>query len=117
MFRALFLILVVMSSFAFAQTQQKPTAYKFFEYETINDKFLKEKLIEFCADVRKDGSRGYVINYGKDKEIRRRERKFQNFWTCGDIDAPSVRLVRGGDIGKSKTELWIVPPKADPPTP
>ena len=41
------LILLITISTAFAQKQEKPEAYKFFEVGTINNKLLKEKTEDF----------------------------------------------------------------------
>lgn len=75
MLKILFLILFVMSSIAFAQTQEKKEAYRFFGFEKISDDLLKEKFEQFYSEVKKDAvSQGFIINYGSAKEIAKREK-------------------------------------------
>jgi hypothetical protein len=116
MFRVLLLILIVMSSVAFAQIKEKPEAYKIFEFEKTSSNILKGKLAEFRTELKRvAGSQGYIINYGTDKEIVKRESQIQNSMIFGDIDALRITLVRGGNFGKSRVVIWIVPEGAESP--
>ena len=118
MLKTLFLILFVLSSIAFAQTQENKEAYKFFEFEKISDSLLKEKFTEFFNEVKKDDvSQGYIINYGTAKEIAKRENKIRNLIDFRDGDPPRLTFVQGGNSNKPKTIFWIVPESAEPPKP
>lgn len=116
-FKAAFLILCVFGISALAQTQEKPKAYKFFEYEKISDGLLTEKLEGFYKELQKDNSQGYIISYGKEKEASKREKQIQKSNKFSRPDAPKITYVRGEDKSKPKTAFWIVPKGALPPTP
>jgi hypothetical protein len=118
MFRVLFLILFAMSSCAFAQTQEKKEAYKFFEYEQIGRKLLEEKIQSFCTEIDKTGWVGQIINYGTPNEIEKREDQLKAGFSavfpqsCHDT---RIIFIRGGEEEKSKTRFWIVPPGENAP--
>ena len=127
MLKVLFLILAVMSSAVFAQTAKErespagktPEAYKFFEAGKIGNSLLKEKFQSFYAELKKNHAAiGYIINYGTDKEISRREKQIRSAINSReDYDAPRLILINGGNSDKPETVFWIVPPGAEPPTP
>ena len=120
MFRVLFLLLIVMSSVAFAQVQEKKEPIKFFEYEQISDKLLREKFIEYKKMFQPEpAAQGYIINYGTDKEIERREKQIvkQMSEVFRGYDPPRISFVRGGNSEKPKTVIWFVPPGAELPKP
>ena len=124
MIKIIFLSLLLFSSLVFAQAQEKPQAYKFFEYGKIGDEFLKEKYREFYREIKKDGdvkkddgSRGYIINYGTDKEIAKREKQIRDAIGFVCLDPSIMIFVRGKDENKPKTVFWVVPKDAEPPTP
>lgn len=122
MFRFLFLLLIVMSSFVFSQVQennqQERKAYIFAELEKANNAEVKKQYEEFYGKLKKDfDSQGYIINYGTDKEIAKREKQLRNSMTFRDYDAPRITFVRGGNKDNLKTVFWIVPAGAEPPTP
>lgn len=118
------LIFAATSSFIVAQSEEKgetkeiPEAYIFIELgNTSEDKFI-EKFEAFRAELKKDHSRGYIVNYGKPPEVSKREKQIiDNLnWRC-DYDCPRLTLVNGGDTGELKTVFWIVPLGAEPPKP
>ncbi len=116
MLKTSFLILIVMSSVAFAQPQEKKEAYKFFEYEEISNELLKEKIQSFCDEVDKTSLIGWIINYGTPKEIASREKQIQNTRICTkEFPSPRIMFLRIEEKNKSKTEFWIVPPGEEPP--
>jgi len=128
MLRALVLLLIVMGSVAFAQTQEnkerKETdkAYIFAELRKANDYQVKKLFDEFDNRLMKDfGSKnelqGYIINYGTDKEIARREKQIRESITFRRIDSYRLTFVRAVNNGTLKTVFWIVPRGAEPPTP
>lgn len=117
MIRILILLLIVMSSVAFSQAQEKEPV-KFFEYGKISDSLLKEKLYKFKAELL-SGTQGYIINFGNDKEIAQREKQIQKVMAIvfRGNDPPRITIVRGGTCKESKTELWVVSPGAENPIP
>ena len=117
MLRVLFLILCFFSVSAFAQTKEKPQAYKFFEYEKISDTVLTQKLEDYYKQLASSNSQGYIINYGKDKDAEKREKQIRKSNDFRGADPPKITYVRGDNKSKPKTILWIVPAGALPPTP
>lgn len=116
MVRVLFFIMVL-SSIAFAQTQDKKEPVKFFAYEKISDKLLTEKLGSLCTEADKVSWIGWVIYYGNTKEIKRREEQLKKaysdaFTACHDS---RITFVDGGEKDNSRTEFWIVAPGEKPP--
>ena len=118
MLKVLFLILLVMSSVAFAHTQEKQQAYKFFEFENVSKSLLKEKWNEFYNQLKVDkSSQGYIINYGKPKEVAKREKQIRELINFREYDAPRITFVRGENVNKLKSVFWIVPAGAEMPKP
>ena len=117
MFRTLFLMLFLFSVSVYAQAQAKPTAYKFFEYGKISDNLLKEKLADYYKELKQGNSQGYVIDYGSDKDVKKRQKQMKNSDAFRGADAPKIEYVRGLSKNEAKTILWIVPKGALPPTP
>jgi len=117
-FRVLFLISVAMSAVGFAQTQEKKDAHKFFEYEKISNRLLKEKIKSFCDEVGKTDWIGWFINYGTPKEIESREKQILATRVCTqEFPSPRVTFLRIEDKNKAKTEFWLIPPGEKPPIP
>jgi hypothetical protein len=118
MFRFLFLILVVTFSVSFAPAQEKKEPVKFFEFERISDKLLKEKLVEY-KDALKPYAHSIIINYGTNKEILRREKQLQKqiALVFRGYDPPRMTFVRNIYTGKTRTVLWIVGEGAELPKP
>ena len=122
--RILFLILIVMSSVAFAQTeentepQETPKAIKFDEFEKATNGYVKMKMDAFFVELSNNpAAQGYIINYGTDREIAKREKQIRNSITFRRYDVSRITLVRGGNREVIKTDLWLVPPGAESPTP
>lgn len=114
--RVLFLILAVIISVSFVQAQEKQDAYKFFEYEKISDKLLKEKLDSFCREIDKTGWVGWIFNYGTQDEIKKREKQILKNYDCRqEFPDPRITFERKKVKDKSKTVFWIVPPGKEPP--
>lgn len=119
------LIIIATSLIVAAQEQEKPKAYKFFEFGKISDKLLKDKLEEFrkeIVEVIANEGIGIIINYGSSNEIEQRERKIlDNSYkgNCGyDGEICGRRtFVNGGFRKTPMTELWIVPAGAESPIP
>lgn len=60
----------------------------------------------------------YIINYGSDSQIAKRERFIaNNIGRLPEFPEPRITFVRGGNVRKSSTVMWIVPSGAENPTP
>lgn len=127
MLRVLFL-LIVMSSAVFAQTlenkEQKETAkaYIFAELGKANNVQVKELFDKFDNLLIKEfrkyiNSQGYIINYGTDKEIAKREKQIRDSYTFRSYDTYRLTFVRGGNSNKLKSVFWIVPERTELPKP
>jgi|SRR5215213_3772342 len=120
MFRVLFLILVLMSSTVFAQTEDKtrPEAIKLYDFGKATNGYVKMLFTDFEVKLKADPtSQGYIINYGTDREIKIRRRQILMAVSFRGIDATRITIASGGNIGKQKTIVWLVPAGAEPPTP
>ncbi|HVE55864.1 MAG TPA: hypothetical protein VNB22_03485 [Pyrinomonadaceae bacterium] len=118
MIRLLFLLLFLMSTAAFAQTEETPKPVKFDEFETATNGYVKMKTDAFYVELENNpSSQGYIINYGTDREIVVREKQLRDAIDFRKFDAARITLVRGGFWKNIKTELWIVPPGAENPRP
>lgn len=118
MWQGLFLILILFSLTAFAQTQEKKESYKVIEYQKIRDKLLKEKIYSLCEESIRTESVGWIINYGTSKENVVRVKQISKTYSCRqEFPESRIIVVDGGKNGKSRTEFWIVPPNAKPPIP
>jgi len=124
MFRGLFLILVLLSSFAFAQTEDKttvespPEAIRLEEFGKATNGYVKMLFDSFMVKLQADpNAQGYILNYGTDKQILMREKQIRNAIAFRKFDRSRITIVRGGNIGALKTQFWLVPAGAENPTP
>lgn len=123
-----------------AQSRQ-PVARKFDEFTTgaggaqqrwwyRNDeaerKELKERFRLYAEQLRKEGARPYVIAYGPRvvgweiygrSVASTRAGALWEYMTPAGFDWRQVNWVNGGFREEAATELWIVPPGAQPPCP
>ncbi len=61
---------------------------------------------------------GYIIIYGTEREITRREKQIRDSIRFRNLDPNRVTIVRGGDKGTGvETVFYIVPSGVTPPTP
>lgn len=123
----LFLILVLMSSAAFAQTEEKPKAYLFDEFGQISQKEVKQRAEKLRKKLQEPASKNgglgaYLIFYSGDKqkslrnmEILIRDVLFDNCRDCYGFSGPGIVFVQGGEAKEQKVQFWIVPIGADPP--
>jgi hypothetical protein len=116
MFRVLFFILVLMSSFAIAQTEDEPLPdrirepYKLLEFGKATNGYVKMQFDSYMAELQANpDSRGYIINYGTDREIRIREKQIRDAIAFRKFETTRITLVRGGLCKQFKSEFWIVP--------
>lgn len=116
MFKVLFLILILLSSFAIAQTEEKPQANLFDEFEMATNGNVKMRMDLFYTELSNNpASQGYIVNFGIGREIARRERQIRNAIVFRKFDASRITIVNGGFRGVIKTEFWIVPAGAETP--
>ncbi len=107
-----------MSSIAVAQTEEKPKAVKYSEFEAATNGYVKMIMDGFYVELGNNPSaQGYIINYGTDNEIAVREKQFRSAIFFRKIDAARITLVRGGFWKTSKSELWVIPSGAENPQP
>ena len=83
---------------------------------------VKARMDSYFAALAADpNAQGYIINYGTDREIARRETQLRNSIAFRKYDASRLTFVRGGANPNGAngvwTRFWIVPPGASPPTP
>lgn len=89
-------------------------AEKVDEVGDVTDSELDERLQKFWYQLIDEGeSSGYIINYGTEKQIAKRERDIAN--TMVRKHLPRVTFVSGGNAEAVKTVLWLVPPTAENP--
>ena len=89
------------------------------------DKELKERFRRYAAQLRKEGARPYAITYSPrvvEWEIYNRSiagMRAGKLWeiTGMGVDWRQINWVNGGFREVATTELWIVPPGAQPPCP
>ena len=95
-------------------------------YAEIEDKRLKERFRLYAAQLRKEGARPYAITYGPrvvEWEIYNRSvagSRAADLWeylTPLGFDWQQINWVNGGFREQAATELWVVPPGAQPPCP
>jgi hypothetical protein len=89
-------------------------------------KELKARVRLYAAQLRKEGARPYVITYGPrlvgwvhsaHSVASLRAGTMQSYLTEAGFDWRQVNWVNGGSREEAATELWIVPPGAQPPCP
>ncbi len=118
MWRILFLILILFSSIAFAQTQEQLEARKVDEFGNVTNGDVKRRMQDLQIELANDPTvQGYVINYGTSKEIALRVKQIQRAILFMALDGSRITLVEGGFRGIIKTEIWIVPAGAENPQP
>jgi hypothetical protein len=118
MIRVLFLILVVMSSIAFAQTEENPVAKKVEEFGVSPDGYVKVIMDSFYVELGNNPTaQGIIFNYGTDNEIALREKQIQKSIAFRKYDGARITIVRAGFWKELKTEFWVVPAGAENPQP
>ena len=116
MFRILFLLLILMSSFVFAQTDENPQAVKIDEFERATNGYVKMKMDNFYVELSNNPSaQGYIINFGTAREIAIRERQIRNAILFRKFDSSRITIVNGGFRPIVKSEFWVVPAGAENP--
>ncbi|MDQ3179723.1 MAG: hypothetical protein M3Q33_04305 [Acidobacteriota bacterium] len=88
-------------------------------FKTLSNDDVKARIQNFYIELNNNpNAQGYIINYGSEKEIARREKQIRDAIRFLKLDASRVTIVRGGDNGSGvETVFFIVPAGAEPPTP
>ena len=98
-----------------------PSPRLFDEFGSLSYGDIRERIPNLFVELGENpGAQGYIINYGTDREIARRERQIRDAITFLKLDAPRITLVNGGANPRGKgiwTKVWIVQPGAENPTP
>jgi hypothetical protein len=120
--RVTLLISVLFSLVFYVQAQEKPKAYKFFEFGKISNRLLKEKFEAFSVEVGESKSnkgKGYIIYYMKPRDAALFEARIIRLLpsNCGydGEKCARFRFVYRGNSKKGKTEFWVVPEGAEEP--
>lgn len=92
------------------------SAVKIFEIGRGTDKVITRKLNDSWKSYNPE-IEFYIINYGSEKEIARRERLIRNTMNFRHEDPARITFVRGGIGGGQKTVIWKIPPGAEYPDP
>lgn len=122
-----------------ARAQSQPQARKFDEFTAglgsldyrsgkseQHEQEEKRRIAAYARELRRVGARPYAITYGPrivpweiyDRSIA--EMRARSLWTAGlstYFDWRNINVVNGGFREVAATELWIVPPGAQPPCP
>jgi hypothetical protein len=78
---------------------------------------VRGRLDAFFSQLQNDPTAtGYIINYGSDRDVARRETLIRNHITFRNFDASRITFVRGEGT-ELRTRLFLVPAGATPPTP
>jgi len=97
---------------------KKPVPIKFAELGATESCEFREGVRRFMVELsNRPRYQGYIITYGTNHEIARRERLITNEVAYRKYDRSRVTLVRGGFKSVPATELWVIPPGADNPVP
>lgn len=131
---------LTLAAFVSAHAQTQPQARKFdeftegigsVEYRTgnhyqVHEKEVEKRIAAYAIALRRAGARPYAITYGPrivPWEVHSRsiaEMRAGSIWTAGlslHFDWRNINVVNGGYREVAATELWIVPPGAQPPCP
>lgn len=101
-----------------AENQNKPEANKIAEFEMATDGYVKMMMDSYFIELSNNpASQGYIINYGLLRDLARRRTQFLKSIKFRNYDATRMTFVDSGFRPKIKSELWIVPPGAENPTP
>ncbi|HEY0457651.1 MAG TPA: hypothetical protein VGC97_00785 [Pyrinomonadaceae bacterium] len=101
----------------------RPRARLIDEFGKLPDDEVKARIDALYIELGNDPqARGYIINYGTDKEIANRERQIQKAIAFKKYDPTRVTIVRGGAAAPNGqpgvwTRVYVVPAGADNPQP
>ena len=92
----------------------RPTPDLIDDFGKLPDNDVRNRLDLFFNQLQNNPTaRGYIVNSGTDREVRRVERLIRNHIEFRNFPADRITLVRGATAGDTRTRLWIVPAGAD----
>lgn len=101
-----------------------PKASKFDDFGNVSERYYRSVLIGFLKELLRDeNSKGVVINFigTGDKQARSfdsmKEKLITHPLVTENILQNRIEFIEGGVEEFQRTELWIVPERAKPPTP
>jgi hypothetical protein len=101
-----------------APPEIKPEAWIFKELGRTTKTAVTKTMSDADKNLRKLGDHQlYVINYGTPAQIAQREKWIRDSITFRRFDSYRITLVNGGNSGRSRTIMWLVPPGAENPIP
>lgn len=88
------------------------------EFGPIPNNDVKARLDIFATRLQNDPTAtGYIVNYGSDRDVARRERLIKEYMTTDptgpQLASSRIVFVRGGVESTIRTRLWFVPAGAD----
>lgn len=109
----------------YAQTgEESPVPVLLDEYGMVGECDFGGRLDTFLAELsQKPDHQGYIINYKSAAELLderdsfAREKAMTNHIAFRNFDSSRITIVRGGYRSEYSTELWLIPPGAEPPPP
>ncbi len=118
----LFSIVVLLSSVVFAQVNEnneqknETKSYLCSEFGPNPIGHIKSQLDGCWAETDKTPkAQSYIINYGSDKELSRRERVIRSYINFRKLNSSKITIIKGGKEKEIRTQLWIVPEGAEHP--
>lgn len=96
-----------------------PTARKYDEYGALSLVEEEARLVNLGIQLKEEApdAQAFIIIYGARQVNQQLARARQFLVEKQGVDRNRIQLINGGYNKKSKTELWIVPTGATPPTP
>ncbi len=125
MLRILFLILILMSSFVFAQSSDEVETYQIDEFGRIGNCDASARIDNLFITLNNNkNSKGYVIHYKSANSLPARFEKMT--WTMKQLlqsvyfrnyDQSRIKFIEGGFREEEITEIWVVPENGKIPKP
>lgn len=117
MFRVLFFILLLTSSFTFAQTSDdQPQPLKFDDFGSVANGDVKARLDAYFGELLNNlSTQGLIVNFGSGRQIARRETLIKYQIKVRKFDASRITFDNGRFSNDQRTEFWLVPAGAENP--
>lgn len=113
----LFLVTAMLTGLAAAQ-DDRPKAVPFAKFDETATGWIEMMMDGFFAALLNDPyARGHIINYGTQSDVEAREKQILESIRLKRFDQSRILIVRDGLRPIVRTEIWIVPPGADSPSP
>jgi len=87
----------------------------FDEFADISDEDVELRLEYYFSEIRDEPKvSGFVVNYGRDSDIAKREKLFKKLMRKYKISSSRITFINGGNESRIRTRLWILPADTDP---